>query len=1146
MRFVERVVVFALGSLLARAAVKAQGVTVPSTSVVQLADRGPVFYAAPGARAAGIDVRRTSIFRERVSVHMTAVSLTAALAEVSRQAHLEFSYAKVALPADVRVSLNADNITVASALNELLLDSGLDVQVGTAGFVALVSHDDGLAPAPGRQQATGTVAGRVIDATTKVLITQATISVVGTTLSAGTRVDGTYRITGVIPGSYRVTARRVGYQPLTRDVTVSADQTAAVDFALVAAPTHLNEVVTTVTGDAKKYQVGNLIETMQADSVMKSAPVTDLGDLINARVPGVQVFEPGGVTGASPQINIRGQNSLTVSNQPLLVIDGVRVENSSAGDYGSQAGILRPAEFNTFFGGRLNDLNPEEVENIEVVKGPSAAALYGTAAANGVILVTTKRGTAGAPHWNFSAEGGALTMDKNRFPYGYYAWGHTTDGTHTAERCLLVMKAAGSCVVDSITHFSPLRDPATTIISTGYRQQYGGQVSGGAGQTRYFVSGTYADEVAPIKMPAADQTLLATERGGVGLEPDNVRPNALNKGSARVNLATALGPSADLALSGGLITQEGRIPTTLIWIFGEATPGYRDSQNGWGFGYRPAGEFAVRNREDVTHTTGSATSTWRPTGWLTGRFTTGLDYSSNYLDELIRPGENLDFPGGRRTNGRVNIALYSGDAVVTAAATLVARVSSKTSAGVQYVHRAELDNAATAANLAPGTVSVAGGALQTATEANVETIIAGGYGEQTFGLNDRLFVTGGLRADGGSAFGQGFGTAVYPKASASWLVSQEPWMFRTTALSSIRFRAAYGASGVQPGPTDALTTVTLNPAAVDGAVTTGGLLGSLGDLHLKPEKQTEFEVGVDLEGLARRVQVSATYYSKISTDALVSVPVAAFLGTGSGTQEINVGSVRNRGYEVSASADLVQSRLIDWAISINGSANQNRLLKLAPGFANLGLSGFAASDFAVGYPLFAAFNQPFGYRDANGDGVIESSEVTVGPKSVYFGSHYPTAQLTWSTTVGLWRERLQLHAQVDSRSGSVLENLPLVYLSGFGWSRAENDPTASLRDQAAAQAYNQAFTTAGYVESGSFTRLREVSLTYNVPPSLTRIIRGRSASVALAGRNLALWTHYRGADPEVNSGPQGGSNAYYDLGGAPMTQYWIVRVRMGL
>ncbi len=1106
-------------------------------------ETAPAISTATGTAA----VSAAAVLDRTLAVSLEHVPLGEALRIVAAQAGIRLSYSAAELPAHKRVSLAADRITVRYALGVLLQDTGLRFSVTPFGRVLIEpAAEDGTIAHLAARQAVGTIAGRVTDARTRAPLPRASVRVEGVANGAMSATDGRYIITNVPIGQYRVTARLLGYAPASQGVAVTANGPATADFALAASAAVLDEVVTTVTGDEKRYTVGNLIETMHADSVVRVAPVTTLSDVINARVPGVQVFNVGGVTGASPSINIRGQNSLILSNQPLLVVDGARVENSAATSvYGNPAGnatnsITPLGVFGEFFGGRLNDLNPEEIQSIEIVKGPSAATLYGTDAANGVIVVTTKRGTAGAPRWDLSIEEGALTLNADRFQAGWHAWGHTTDGSNTPDQCMLLLKAAGGCVIDSVTHFSPLQNPATTPIATGNRQRYAAQVSGGASQTRYFVSGAYESEIAPLEIPARDRAVLQQQRGAVGLEPDNIHPNAVSKASTRLNLSTALGSTADVTVASGLLSQETRLPNSLIWYVGQGSPGYRTPSGGWLSDIGPAVLFAERNREDVTHVTGSANATWHPLAWLAGRATTGLDYSSDYLDQLI-PRGNLLSPSGARLNGRVNAALYSVDLGLTASTSLLDVISSKTSIGAQYNHRSELDNAANATNLAPGTVSVAGGAVQTAKEANLETIVTGGYAEQTFGLADRFFLTGGLRADGGSAFGAAFKTQLYPKMSASWLLSGEPWLPTVPGVSSLRLRAAYGSSGVQPGPTDALTQISLAPSTTPAGTSTGGIISTLGDSHLQPEKQTEFEGGVDLEALDRRVEIGATYYNKKSAGALVNLPIHTQLGIPTGTQEINIGSVRNRGVEISANVEIIRAQLVEWSVGVNGSNNQNRLLRLAPG---VDATNFGSNQ--VGYPLFAQFGVPFSYKDVNGDGIIEPNEVTVGPAPVYLGPTYPTSQLTAQTTVGVWRNTIEMHVQVDSRSGVALQDVRALQ-NFFADARAENDPRSSLAEQAASVAFLTQGTNVGYIENGSFTRLREVSITYTVPPTLTRALHARNASVTLAGRNLALWTRYHGADPEVSSAPSPFTGAaYYDNGAAPVSRYWIARVRVGL
>ncbi len=1123
----------------------------PVRQPLQLAMAGPRFLSTPAPGAPPVDVRDAPALQRHVTLEFDQISLQAALDQIQQQTGLHVFASWPFVPVDKRVSLHADGISVGAALFDLLLGTGLDVQLAPdGGSLSLVPRVGATTHAARRQQ-TGTVAGRVLEVKTGRPLAGATVVAEGTSARASTRKDGDYTLGSLPVGAYNITARILGHTPLTKKVQVGPDSTTHVDFALDVVAASLDEVVTTVTGNQRKLELGNAIATIAADSVVATAPITSFSDVIAGRAPGVQVYFNGGLTGASPEITIRGQNSAVLSNQPLLVVDGVRVENSPA-KIPSNAAITDEVG-----AGRFNDLNPEDIESVEIVKGPAAATLYGTDAANGVILVKTKQGHTGRQTWQAYAEGGLLTLDRSRLWNAYHAFGHTTDGTNTPTQCFNLARVAGQCVLDSLTNFDPLKVPGLSIVGTGNRAQYGLQTSGGAGQTRYFATGGYEEETGVLQMPAPDKRMLETLRGGP-LGDDELRPNAVQRGNVRANLVTSLAPTADLTLSGALTRQHDRIPSPDVWAAGARGPGYRDANDGWNLNPgRPSQVLAARNSEDVTRATPGSTVEWRPASWLTTRATGGLDFSSNFFDELLRAGEGaIGNQAGIRTNQKTNIALYTADVGASASFDLSPHVTSKTSTGAQYTRRLQQDVVAQGFNLSPGATTVAGAATQIAREATVESIVAGAYAEQTFGLNNRLFLTGAARIDGASAFGTAFKSAVYPKGSASWLISDEPFMPHVPGLNTLRLRAAYGASGVQPGSTASLPFVTLAPALVNGGATTGAIIGALGNPHLGPERQTELEAGLDAELLRSRVQLEATYYRKKSTDALLNVPLAASLGVpgnfgGGGTIQENVGSIQNWGYEGALNLRVLESRALGWDLNFNGSVNHNRVLTLAPG-----ITSAAFGLIRQGYPVFPFFDLPIlGYKDANGNGVIEPNEVTVGSTPVFMGQAFPKAQLTAATTVTLLDGRVQVHAQVDHRGGFIVSGEDRSGSIFNGNAQSLNDPKAPLADQAATVAALAYRSFAGFDEDGSFTRFRELSVTYALPVAFVHhLAAARNASVTFAGRNLGLWTKFKGVDPEINRDPgglaplTGGPVSYYAYApdaDAPPSQYWILRVRLG-
>ena len=363
-------------------------------------------------------------------------------------------------------------------------------------------------------------------------------------------------------------------------------------------------------------------------------------------------------------------------------------------------------------------------------------------------------------------------------------------------------------------------------------------------------------------------------------------------------------------------------------------------------------------------------------------------------------------------------------------------------------------------------------------------------------------------------------------------------------LNSLRLRTAYGASGVQPGPTASLALYAPLASLIDGAATSGIELSALGNPELKPERQRELEVGFDADAINSRVRLEATYYSRRSTDALFNRPLPSSIGTIATRQE-NLGSVSNSGTEATLSARMIDASYLSWDATLNGSLNTNRIEKLATGIDNPSLG------LVVGYPLFGRFARPItGYNDANGNGIIETNEVTVGASDAYIGSPLPRKQLTASTTVGFLPSHLRISTVFDYRGDWQVNNFIESNSCGGGFCQAVNDPKTPLERQAFWVARSSpAFgsTIWGFYEDGTFTKWRELSVTYDLPGRWLRYSRASNASVTIAGRNLAKWTQYRGTDPEVNllpPGSVGGGSEYNNdnFGTPPAARYWIVRI----
>jgi TonB-linked SusC/RagA family outer membrane protein len=1007
------------------------------------------------------------------------------------------------------------------------------------------------AVAPAQQ---GTIAGQVTDQSTGAGVPAARILLGGTNSSAVTNADGRYTIAGVPAGTYEVRVAIIGYAGLNRRVTVGAGEIANADFALKPAAVSLDALVVTATGEQRARELANAVSTIKAAEVVQQAPITNLSDLLQGRAANVQVLQSGGTVGTGARVRIRGLNSLSLNNSPLYYIDGVRVESGDVNALSVNLGGQQPS--------RLNDLNPQEIESIEIVKGPSAATLYGTRAANGVIRITTKHGIAGKPRWLVYSELGTL-HDGNTYADNYYAWGHTTPG-NAVTQCLLTASAASTCAIDSVTKFNVMRNPATSPLGTGWRGQVGAQVSGGSEQTQYFVSGEYSDELGALRLPGAEYARIQAERNlGAGALPyEQYRPNEFKIVSLRSNVHATLTRTADLSVNVGFVQDRGRFPqndNNITGLLGSALFGTGFQRNAtvtggntfggeWRF-FRPGEVFAALTYQDISRLTGSATANWRPASWLTGRATVGLDYAGRTDIQSQANGEGpnfITFRQGRRFDNRFQITHYTVDASGTGAFALTPDLSSKTTVGVQYLKDLTFGSLANGQQLPPGAQTVTAAAIRTASETTIVAVTLGSFVEQVFGWKDRLFITGAVRRDQNSAFGQQFRSVYYPKLAASWVVSDEPGFPKAIPVNSMRLRVAYGASGQQPGPTDALRFFSANPATISGTDVSGVEIGALGNDSLKPERSAELELGLDAGFWQDKAHLELTYYHKKTTDALISRRLAPSLG-GLQARFENIGSVLNKGIEgvLSLNFGVGSSAAVD--LTLSGSRNTNQLLALGPGVQPIINGG---QRHVPGYPLFGWWARPIlSYSDANKNGIIELNEVTVGDTAVFLGSSLPRTEAALNAGVTLFNNRLRIGGQLDYRGDFLIENFTDVFRCtslAANNCRAINDRTAPLADQAAAVVARNGstgFSEAGFLQDGTFLKLRELSITYFAPDVWAHAMHASRVSFTVTGRNLATFTSYNGVDPEVNGLAQ--SDFTTDFLTAPPVRYWIFRVNLG-
>jgi TonB-linked SusC/RagA family outer membrane protein len=832
-------------------------------------------------------------------------------------------------------------------------------------------------------------------------------------------------------------------------------------------------------------------------------------------------------------VRVRGTSSISLSNNPIYIIDGVRIEGTTGSSTLSVGGST-PA--------RIGDINPEEIENIEIVRGPSASTLYGTDAANGVIVITTKKGVAGKTQFTYYTEQSAL-HDFNNYPTAFWGWRNTSLPSNTVQ-CFLSQVAAKTCTQDSVTTYNLTKDPESTPFGTSYRQQQGLQLRGGTDAIRFFASGEFEDEDGVSKVPEFDQRYMDTHERS--LLPGQQQPNAMKRYTARTNLALNLSRKADLSINAGYISQDLKLNesddsgTLGIAANTYGGPGFKYNINPQGdtlYGWRqftPRDIYQQTSNQGIERFISNMATNFRPAEWLALRGNLGLDYI-NRTDTQICRFQNCPDVGttrqGFKIDNRSNFFIYTLDAAGTATRRLTNTLESKTTIGLQAYRNFFDRNGTTGTTLAPGATTVSGAATKDADEATTESRTLGGYLEENLAFRDRLFLTGAVRSDKNSAFGANFNRVYYPKAALSWVISDEDFFPHPAFLNQLRLRTAYGASGVQPGTTDAAQFFSSTVGRNESGDFTGVVFTALGNRNLKPERSTEAEVGIDGTFWSGRLSTELTYYNKVSKDALVSRLLPPSLGTGNTVRFENLGEVTNKGVEALINARIIEKRQFGFDVTLNGSTNSNKLVTLG------GLPTIVSSSTLQqreGYPLNGWWTRGLvSFQDKDGNGIITNTgcgatqaqntaacEVIVSDTAVYLGQSQPKYEATMTTGFDFLNHRVRLQGLFDYKGGyKNYNNTERIRCASRFNCAGLISPNATLFQQARTVMVRESASRSvgGFIEDGDFVRFRELSLSYTAPAAFAaHYLRARTLVVSASVRNVGLpWTKYTGVDPEA-------------------------------
>ena len=935
------------------------------------------------------------------------------------------------------------------------------------------------------QSGTATVTGLVSDSLTKTPIAGAEVilsadAAASPARTTRTNVSGHYTFTGVAAGATVVSVRMVGFAPKAQRLTVNNGATHTADFALEQRTTQLDQVVVTGTGGAtERRAVGNVVETIDAKSVMEIAPARSVDQLIGARTPGLVVLPSTGQVGTGAQLRVRAASSLTLTNDPIVYIDGVRMD----------AGAARgPVQRGGAGASRLNDINPEDIASIEVIKGPAAATLYGTEASNGVVQIITKRGQSGKPQFTFNTRQGTNWLAN---PLG---------------RAGMLYKPGPNGTIIGLNLYKQEEENGKgAIFQNGRNEGYAGAVSGGTDANRYYLSGNYDNDVGVVSWNwdrkftgRANLDILANNnlrfQGSVGHIRDRIR---LAQNDINTDPFSQLVWGNPLQING---------PTR-------------------GFSNTPPEEWSnVEGRADNDRTTLSFTADYTPFSWFTNRFVTGLDVSAEnssllYPRTPLGSADPIGSDGlGRKNAARTSRSILTLDYSGNAKWALGQAFQMTTSIGLQH-YRSEASQIGATANTFPAEplTTISNGTATSGNESYVANATVGMYVQQAAAWNNRVFLTAALRGDDNSTFGEDFKAAYYPKVSASWVISEEPW-FKLPFVNDVRLRGALGAAGTQPGTFDAAQLYQSTTGYLDQP---GLIPRSFGNPELKPERSQELELGFESTILKGKVDLSYTHYQRKITDAIVNVPIAPSVGY-PGSQVINIGKVAGWGNEFQANARILDTRHFDWEFGTQLARNGNRIDDMGGAqFFTVGGGGQAQNRVGYGIADFFMYKvrKPVltsaGAADLNasicdggrGKGGVEAGGPDVpcaqAPR-VLWGHSQPIWQMGYNTTVTVF-DRLRLYARVDGNGGHYQSDTEVRALHNQGSTLGviNKDPLLTV--------YRAIEADAPGTYRASFLRLREVSATYNLQPSIIRRVGMTSASISVAGRNLSmLWTQQDG------------------------------------
>jgi len=981
-----------------------------------------------------------------------------------------------------------------------------------------------------------TISGKVTDAANNSPVPGAVVKIINTNLVTSTSSGGTYSFSvDLAPGKYQIQISFIGFKSNIESVSLGDNTTVQANSALSGDAVGLDEVIVTGTSQGTtRKQLGSYVSTVKGDDLNKAPSGNALASL-QGKTPGAQISQNSGDPAGGISVRLRGVSSVNSSSEPLYIIDGVIVNNSTTrvtNTSGNYDNINNGVQVGNIGQNRMVDISPSDIDHIEVLNGAAAAAIYGSRANAGVIQIFTKRGKTGEPQVSFST---SLTIselrkqiDVNQSPTKF---GGPTDGPTAQTQDVL---SPALITTTPVTRYN-YQD---YIFRTGIGTDNSVSVSGGNDNTKFYTSAGYFSNQGIIKntdftrmnfRANLDQTINKWAKMTAGFNyvhsDANEKPDG-NSFFSPMNSVTIIGNFHDLFTRDALgnlkaIGERGRVnPVSVI----------ED----------------IKQRQFTNRIIANAGLKLTPVKNLTVDYTMGVDNSIQNGTTFIPPyayNVSTGFYGGGPTldpslNGYASAAnatttLFNNELNFTYDAKISELFSSTTQLGGSYQYQKDLYSLLNGRGLAPF-VQVVNGASTALpnVDSRSEFSISGAYLQQNFKYKDHLFVTGAIRVDQSTVFGEDNRTQFYPKANVSYVLSSADY-WKDFGVSSwwnaFKLRAAYGQSGNLTGIGAYDRFNVYSPNALNSKTSLTSLT-TLANTGVKPERQKELEIGTDMSFFNNRLGLTFSYYNKNVTDLLLPVVIAPTTGFSSLLDNIS-GTLKNKGIELMLTGVPVKTDDFIWTSTLIYNRNRNKIV--GSGAQRLiATNAGAPVSITDGYPVGVFYGT---YFERTTDGNIATNAAGIPLTAGQAANNVlrkvigdPNPDYTGSFVNDFTYKKLSLHIQLDAVQGGDVWNADWRTRQGVGNGKvAEAEQMGQLPRGYVVGAYN---VEEWRIDDGSFVKLREISLSYNI--GQVKFIK--SLAINLSGRNLISWDNYKGYDPELNSGGQSTILRNIDFGSVPI------------